>query len=240
MAADLHRRTGKSVLLADLDLTSGMVDFLMKTHTTYSILDATQNLPRLDASLWKALTVGGKTGLSVIPAPVSFAYQQSPEHDDLCATIRFMRTQHDWVVLDLGRSLNSVASTVYNEVDQVFLVSVLEVIALHGVENIVRRLTEWGQDLDKLQLILNRAPKTMDITKGELENILGRSLYAVVPNDYHSLNQAYSQGTLISESNSLKEQFSRSGRQDRRRSACEKEKEVCRIRMTLFSRLATV
>jgi pilus assembly protein CpaE len=208
VASNLHRRTGKSVLLADLDLTSGMVDFLMKTHTTYSILDATQNLPRLDASLWKALTVEAKPGLSVIPAPISFAYQQSPEHDDLCATIRFMRTQHDWVVLDLGRSLNSVASTVYNEVDQVFLVSVLEVIALHGLRNIVRRLTEWGQDLDKLQLILNRAPKNMDITKGELENILGRSLYAVVPNDYHSLNQAYSQGTLISESNILKERFS--------------------------------
>ena len=166
VATNLHRRTGKSVLLADLDLTSGMVDFLMKTHTTYSILDATQNLPRLDASLWKALTVEAKPGLSVIPAPVSFAYQQSPEHDDLCATIRFMRTQHDWVVLDLGRSLNSVASTVYNEVDQVFLVSVLEVIALHGLRNIVRRLTEWGQDLDKLQLILNRAPKNYGYYQG--------------------------------------------------------------------------
>lgn len=208
VATGLHRRGGKSVLLADLDLTSGMVDFLMKTHTTYSILDATQNVPRLDASLWKALATEVKSGLSVIPAPVSFSYQQSPAHDELCATIRFMRTQHDWVVLDLGRSLNDVASTVFNEVDQIFLVSVLEVIALHGLRNIVRRLSEWGCDLDKLQLILNRAPKTMDITKSELENILGRSLYSVIPNDYHSLNQAYSQGTLVTEGNQLKEKFS--------------------------------
>jgi pilus assembly protein CpaE len=119
-----------------------------------------------------------------------------------------MRTQHDWVVLDLGRSLNSVASSVYEEVDQIFLVSVLEVIALHGLKTIVRGLIESGHNLDKLQLILNRAPKMMDMTTGELEKILGRSLYAIVPNDYASLNQAYSQGTLVSEANRLTQQFS--------------------------------
>lgn len=204
----LHRQTGKSVLLADLDFTSGMIGFLMKANGTYSMLDATENLSRLDGSLWKALVVDVKPGFSVVPSPASFDYSKSPHKEDLCATIRFMRTQHDWVVLDLGRSLNSVASNVYEEVDQIFLVSVLEVIALHGLKTIVRRLTEWGQNLDKLQLVLNRAPKMMDMTTGELEKILGRSLYAVVPNDYVSLNQAYSQGTLVTEANRLTQQFS--------------------------------
>ena len=243
VATNLHRRTGKSVLLADLDLTSGMVDFLMKTHTTYSILDATQNVPRLDASLWKALATEVKSGLSVIPAPVSFAYQQSPEHDDLCATIRFMRTQHDWVVLDLGRSLNSVASTVYNEVDQIFLVSVLEVIALHGLRNIVRRLTEWGQDLDKLQLILNRAPKDYGYYEGRARkysrpiSLCGRA---------ERLSQPQSSvftGNPDIRVESVERTILSSGRQDCRRSAGEKEKEVCGIRMTRpisSHRLATV
>lgn len=208
IANNLHRQTGKSVLLADLDFTSGMIGFLMKANSNYSILDATENLERLDESLWKALVVEARPGLSVIPSPASFSYNQSPGKEDLCATIRFMRTQHDWIVLDLGRSLNSVLSMVYEEIDQIFLVSVVEVIALHGLKTIVRRLTECGQGLDKLQLILNRAPKMMDMTTGELEKILGRSLYAVVPNDYVSLNQAYSQGTLVSEANRLTQQFS--------------------------------
>ena len=207
-ASFLHRQTGKSVLMADLDLTSGMVGFLMKATGSYSILDATENLSRLDTSLWKALVVSVKPGLSVIPSPASFSYSQSPSREDLCDAIRFMRTQHDWIILDLGRSLNSVASHVYEEIDQIFLVSVLEVIALHGLKSIVRRLTEWGQNLDKLQLILNRAPKMMDMTTGELEKILGRSLYSIIPNDYQSLNQAYSQGALVSDSNRLTQQFS--------------------------------
>jgi pilus assembly protein CpaE len=204
----LHRQTGKSVLLADFDFTSGMIGFLMKANSMYSILDAAENLSRLDNSLWKALIAEVKPGFSVVPSPASFDYSKSPDKEDLCATIRFMRTQHDWVVLDLGRSLNSVASSVYEEVDQIFLVSVLEVIALHGLKTIVRGLIESGHNLDKLQLILNRAPKMMDMTTGELEKILGRSLYAIVPNDYASLNQAYSQGTLVSEANRLTQQFS--------------------------------
>ena len=71
VASELQNVTQKNVLLADLDLTSGMVGFLMKTPSSYSILDAIKNLSRLDESLWKALVVEHRPGLSVMPAPAS-------------------------------------------------------------------------------------------------------------------------------------------------------------------------
>jgi pilus assembly protein CpaE len=55
IARELQELTGKNVLLADLDLTCGLVAFLMKTPSSYSILDAIKNLTRLDESLWRAL-----------------------------------------------------------------------------------------------------------------------------------------------------------------------------------------
>ena len=60
VACALQNLTRKNVLLADLDLTSGLVGFLMKTPSSYSILDAIKNLSRLDESLWKALIVEHK------------------------------------------------------------------------------------------------------------------------------------------------------------------------------------
>jgi pilus assembly protein CpaE len=208
IAADLRRQTGQRALLADLDFTSGMVGFVMKVASTYSVLDAVSNLSRLDESLWKALVVEGRPGLDVIPSPENFSHENAPSRDDLRQVIRFMRTQHDWVVLDLGRSLNEVVANIYSELDELLLVSVLEVTALHGLKSIAQKLRDSGEDLSKLELVLNRTPKMMEITQDDLQKVLGRPLYAMLPNDYPSLYEAYSAGTLLAPKNRLAVQFS--------------------------------
>lgn len=204
VAAELQSLTGKNALLADLDLTSGLVGFLMKTPSSYSILDAIKNLSRLDESLWKALIIEHRPGLSVIPAPAAYSRWDHPDENRLRQVLQFMRTQHDWIVLDLGRSLNSIATAVLDEIDQLFLVSTLEVVALHGLKSIVHGLFEQGE---KLQLVLNRTPKMMDISTQELEKILGRSLYAALPNDYLGLYQSYSSGNLLNSNARLAQHF---------------------------------
>ncbi len=204
VAAEIQHLTQKNVLLADLDLTSGMVGFLMKTPSSYSILDALKNLSRLDESLWKALVVERKSGLNVMPAPATYTRWDHPDENRLQQVLQFMRTQHEWTILDLGRSLNSIATAVLEEIDQLFLVSTLEVVALHGLKSIVHGLFEHGE---KLQLLLNRTPKMMDISMQELEKILGRSLYAALPNDYMGLYQSYSSGNLLDSSSRLSQQF---------------------------------
>lgn len=205
VATELQRLTRKNVLLADLDLTSGLVGFLMKTPSSYSVLDAIKNIARLDESLWRALIVEHKPNLAVIPSPASYSRWDHPDEEQLRQVLQFMRTQHDWVVLDLGRSLNSIATAVLDEIDQLFLISTLEVVALHGLKAIVHGLFEQGE---KLQLVLNRTPKMMDISTQELENILGRSIYAALPNDYMGLYQSYSSGNLLDSNNRLAQHFS--------------------------------
>jgi pilus assembly protein CpaE len=204
IAWELQNQTRKNVLLADLDLTSGLVGFLMKTPSSYSILDAIKNLSRLDESMWKALIVEHRPNLSVIPAPATYTRWDHPDETQLKQVLQFMRTQHDWTVLDLGRSMNSIASAVLEEIDQLLLVSTLEVVALHGLKSIVHGLFDQGE---KLQLVLNRTPKMMDISTQELEKILGRSLYAALPNDYMGLYQSYSSGNLLNSNTRLAQHF---------------------------------
>jgi pilus assembly protein CpaE len=204
IAWELQNQTRKNVLLADLDLTSGLVGFLMKTPSSYSILDAIKNLSRLDESMWKALIVEHRPSLSVIPAPATYTRWDHPDETQLKQVLQFMRTQHDWIVLDLGRSMNSIAAAVLDEIDQLLLVSTLEVVALHGLKSIVHGLFDQGE---KLQLVLNRTPKMMDISTQELEKILGRSLYAALPNDYMGLYQSYSSGNLLNSNTRLAQHF---------------------------------
>jgi hypothetical protein len=47
----------------------------------------------------------------------------------------------------------------------------------------------------------------MDISTQELEKILGRSLYAALPNDYMGLYQSYSSGNLLNSNTRLAQHF---------------------------------
>jgi pilus assembly protein CpaE len=209
VATELRRQTNSEVLLADLDFTSGMIGFLMKSAGEYSILDAVQNLYRLDASIWKGLVGKGKPGVSIMPSPAGFSQDVRLEEGDIQRVLRFMRSQHDWTVADLGRSLSRLSRAAIEEVDQLFLVTTLEVPALYGVKNIIRLLTESAGDIRKLEIVLNRAPATMDISVRELEETLGRHIYATLPNDYASLYQSYADGTLLTANNRLSQHFGR-------------------------------
>jgi pilus assembly protein CpaE len=207
MAAELGRNKNK-VLLADLDLEAGIVGFLMQSKSPYSITDAASNLSRLDYNYWSALTSNGMPGLEIISAPTEVAPRRGVRAEDLRPVLAFVRAYYDWVLVDLGRGLNRVATAVLEEVDETFLVTTLDVPALHQTQRIVRSLLETGYGRQRLRLVLNQAPKRMDITTEELEKMLGIPVYAALPNEASELYQAYSEGKLLRPSTCLGKHFS--------------------------------
>lgn len=207
IAVELQRQTKLEVLLADLDLHAGMVGFLMKAKSPYSVLDAVKNIQRLDLSFWKALVSNGIPGLKVMAAPSTFSYEEPPSCEQIRHVLRFVRTEYDWTVLDLGRSLSPLTRGALDDVDQAFLVTTLEVPALHQVKGITQKLVESGFDQNKLHLILNRMPKNPEISPDELEKMLGLTLYATLPNDYPGLYQSYAEGTLLPANSRLARHF---------------------------------
>jgi pilus assembly protein CpaE len=205
-AVELPQVTNSHVLLADLDFNSGMVSFLLKTRGKYSIGDAVWNTQRLDENYWKALVTNGIPGLEVIAAPVATS-RPLLRPEQLQAVLSFVRTQYDWIVLDLGSGLSPSAMAAMDEVDELYIVTTLEVPALHQAKTIVQRLLDSGAQASRLHLVLNRAPKRYEITMEELEVMLGTPVYAVLPNDYLSLHECYADGKLLPAGSVLSKHF---------------------------------
>jgi pilus assembly protein CpaE len=206
-AVELPKVTNSKALLVDLDFDSGMVAFLLKTGNKYSIGDAMWNTQRLDESYWKALVTNGIPGLEIIGAPPP-AGRQAPKLEHLHFVISFVRTQYDWVVLDLGRAVSPASVAALDEIDELFVVTTFEVPALHQAKAIVQRLLGNGYSPNRLHLVLNRAPKQYEITMQELEAMLGTPVYAVLPNDYMALSECYSDGKLLPSGSNLNQCFS--------------------------------
>ncbi len=196
-AVELARQTGQGVLLADFDLDAGLVGFLMKSKSRYSILDAMVNTHRLDASYWHALVSNGTPRLQVIRAPGAVVQREDPKGEDVQTVMRFVRSQYDWTVADLGRGMNPLVMSALEEVDEAFMVTTLDVPALHQVQQITRGLLDSGYNQNRIRLVLNRVPKTPDVLPSELEGLLGIPVYAMLPEDHGSLYEAYAEGQLL-------------------------------------------
>jgi Flp pilus assembly CpaE family ATPase len=84
-----------------------------------------------------------------------------------------------------------------DEVDQAFLVTTLDVPALHQVQQIIRSLLDNGYGQDRLRLVLNRVPKAPDVMPGELEGLLGIPVFSMLPEDHGSIYEAYAEGQLL-------------------------------------------
>ena len=208
VAAELGRQDQK-VLLADLDLDAGMIGFITKTKSVYSILDAVNNLHRLDAHYWKALVSNGIPGVEILAAPLTLASKQQTKDEQLRQVIAFAKPHYDWTLVDLGRSLSRTAMVALDEIDEACLVATLEVPALHQAKQIIQTLLDSGFGKNRIRLILNRSPKRLDITPGDLEKMLAVPIFCTIANDYTELYEAYAEGRMLERGSNLGKQIAR-------------------------------
>jgi pilus assembly protein CpaE len=208
VAAELGRLNNR-VLLTDLDLDAGMIAFITKTKSMYSILDAVNNLHRLDISYWKALVSNGIPGVEIISSPLALAAKQSPTNDQVRQVLAFARPHYDWTLVDLGRSLSRMGMASLEEIDEACLVTTLEVPALHQCKQIIQTLLDGGYGKNRVKLVLNRAPKRLDIAPSELEKMLGLPIYYMVPNDYPELYETYAEGRMLNRNSELGRQIAK-------------------------------
>ena len=207
VAVELQRMTNQEILLADFDLDTGIVGFLMKAKTPYSLLDAVQNVHRLDLSYWKALVSNGQAKLEVIPAPPTAMLRKALDPEPFRHVLNFVQSAYDWVVADLGRNLSLLSMTLLEDIDEVFVVATLDLPALHQAKQVAQTLTDYGFSQNRMHLILNRMPRRSDFTPDEVQRILGLPVYATLPNDYPELFEAYAHGTLLSAKTELGQQL---------------------------------
>src|SRR5206468_12822907 len=164
---------------------------------------------RLDISCWKALVSNGIPGVEIVSSPMALASKNQPTDQQIRNVLAFAKPHYDWTVVDLGRSLSRIGMAAMEEIDEACLVTTLEVPALHQSKQIIQTLLDSGYGKNRIRLILNRSPKRLDITVGELEKMLGVPIFAMVPNDYPELYETYAEGRMLARTSELGKQIAK-------------------------------
>lgn len=193
LASDLRRQTKAPVLLADLDINGGAVAFLMKVHSPYSILDASENLHRLDHSFWRSLVSTTRDDVDVISWTGSAAEREEPKAGRILHTIHFIKQHYSWIVLDLGR-LSPFSAGIANGADEVLLVATSEIVSMYQLSRLVENLVNCGVDRKRLSVIQNQTAKWSGDSL--VEAIVDIPVSATLPFCRDELNAAYTKGRL--------------------------------------------
>ena len=185
----------KSVLLIDLNLQfGGALSFVHDGKAPSTLADVAKDISRLDASLLAASSGKVAPNFSVLAAPedLTQAMEVKPEHVD--AILALAVTQYDFVLLDVPRSLDTVAIKALDRAWRIFPVLQSSLPDLRNAAKLLGAFKSLGYPQAKTELIVNRFDKNNDIGLDQVQRSLGSVRLNTVPNSYREVNASINHG----------------------------------------------
>jgi pilus assembly protein CpaE len=193
-----HLAECHSVLLIDLNLQFG--DALAVLHDGKpgsTLADVAHGIARLDASLLAASSVAITPSYSVLAAPddPSQSVEIQPEHID--AILALAVTQYDYVLLDMSRSIDTLAIRSLDRAYRIFPVTQLSLPAIRNARQFLAAFRSLGYPSEKTEVIVNRFERSGTISLEDLKKSVGNVILRTVPNSYREVNASIDQGTAL-------------------------------------------
>lgn len=196
--AYLLHKAGKRTLIIDLNLYFGdAATYLTNRTTEASVVDVARQSLRMDASLLEASVLKVRDNLHVLTAP-ELPYQlEEVTPDTVAAVIDLARSEYDFVLLDVGRTMDPATVKALDLAERIHLVLSQSLPALKDAKRIAKVFEGLGYTNDKIHLVVNRYTKSSPIPIGEIESATRHKVARVVPASDEAVLTSINQGVPL-------------------------------------------
>jgi pilus assembly protein CpaE len=180
-----------------------LVDFAPIGHASlhlnlrpqFGVLDALQNLHRMDVSLLDGLMTPTKEGLHLLAGPQQ-PYPTEPTPGELARLFDLLVNLYRFVVVDASSRLDPTTHLLSDLSNAVLVVTQTDVVSLWSAGRIHAFLEE-GTGRDRMRMVLNRYKKIPGFTDEDIEEATNCKLLWKLPNAFHTVSPAIDHGTPI-------------------------------------------
>ncbi|MGA7291224.1 MAG: AAA family ATPase [Terriglobales bacterium] len=180
-----------------------LVDFAPIGHTAlqlnlrpqFTIIDALQNLHRMDGSLLDGLMTPYRNGLHLL-AGAQQPHNSLPTAAELARLFDLLVSQYHFVVLDCSGRMDATTQMICDLSNAVLLVAQTDVVSLWSAGRIHSFLQD-GAGRDRLRIVLNRYKKIPGFTDEDVEKATNCSVLWKVPNNYQVIGPAIDKGAPV-------------------------------------------
>jgi len=195
----MAEHTGKRVILIDLNLQFGdAVLYVSDRRPTISLIDIVRDIQRIDMSLLKSAMIEVLPNFGIVSAPddPTLAMDIRPSHIE--SLVRFARANFDYVLLDVGRSLDTCSIQALDLADHVYPILQLTLPFLRDAKRLFDVFRSLDYSADKVRPILNRVERSPgDLSEADADKLLAYKIFTTVPNHYKSVTASVNQGIPI-------------------------------------------
>jgi pilus assembly protein CpaE len=196
LAASLQEVGGRAVLV-DLNYPLGDVALHFDVEPTYTLADLARAEQELDAVYLRTILTGHESGVQILAAPTLMEDAESIHGLHVENVLPILRSEFDWVIVDVSRSWNEASIQALTLADQILLVTVFDVPTLNHARQHKKLLEGLALDGSRARTVGNRYSKNDSVTVGDLKRVLESEPDALIPNDYATTAESVNQGRPI-------------------------------------------
>lgn len=190
-AATLARAATNSVLLIDLQHGHGDAAIFLGVEPRYSVLDALENVHRVDETFFGGLVEKTKAGIELLGSSDRLL-AGGVDAQRMHALLDFAIRQYRYTVLDVPRA-DVAMLDVLETVETIVLVSSQELSSLRSAGRLAHTLrARYGAS--RVKTVLNRFDQRGEIAHRDVERVIGDSVKHLLPSDYRVAIDAMSRG----------------------------------------------
>jgi pilus assembly protein CpaE len=196
LAASLQEVGGR-VALVDLNYPLGDVALHFDVDPTYTLADLARAEEELDATYLRTILKGHESGVQILAAPAQMEDAESIRSRHVERVLPILRSEFDWVIVDVSRSWNEASVQALTLSDQVLLVSLFDVPTLNHARQHKKLLEGLALNGLRTRMVGNRHSKGDAVTVSDFKRVLGSEPDALIPNDYATTAESVNQGRPI-------------------------------------------
>jgi pilus assembly protein CpaE len=192
-ALALQENHGPTVLV-DFGLL-GHAALHLNVRPSFGLIDALQNLHRMDTGLLEGFITHCKRDLSLLAGLKQFT-PLNPTGAELARLFDLLVSHYRYVVVDCSSRTDDISRLMCDLSDQILLVAQTDVTALWSAGRIQAWLAE-SNSREKLAIVLNRYKKIPGFTDEDVEKGTNCRVLWKVPNNYHSVAGGIDRGEPV-------------------------------------------
>jgi pilus assembly protein CpaE len=200
-AVELARLTKRQTVIVDLKPGFGEVALFLGVRPRFTVLDALENLHRLDRDFLRELLAKHKSGLEILAGSEQFERPGAQDSGALEELFRVFGKSHDYVVVDAGNQVNSASIASLYAADSIFVVANPDVPSVRNAQRLVEKVRQLGVGGERIRVLLNRASDQHMIAPKQIETALGYGIQHTFPSDYKTVSTALNSGVPLSLTN---------------------------------------
>jgi pilus assembly protein CpaE len=194
---ELARLGKRATVIVDLKPGLGEVGLFLGVRPRFSVLDAIDNLHRLDREFLRELVTKHKSGLEILAGSEQFDRPGAADGGAIEELFRLLTRQYEYIVVDAGSQINSCTVAALFAADTMYLVANPDVPSVRNAQRLLDRVRQLGAAGDRIRFLLNRAAEPFPIPRKQIEGAVGHPIHHTFPSDYKVVSTALNSGVPL-------------------------------------------